>query len=250
MESKYPERYTVIVNKKLVDSWEEDVPDFTILSQSNIWYGDDLVCLKITPKTEDSGYTVEDVFDATDALIAHEEYTSGFFTDESSIEKLSDYYSWDGSAWTLIGDMLTEGEKIHILLMQFDLMTGEKPLLKELEISTSTTKDAQKIYKPLIGNVQELFGDNVTWFRFCPKDGAPAEIQGWWANIVPDCGLFIIILDYDKEDEYDFENDPDYEEAMDLFRKEMEDEDDYWSDYMGDEDYLYLDKWYHKKGIL
>lgn len=250
MESKYPERYTVIVNKKLVDSWEEDVPDFTILSQSNIWYGDDLVCLKITPKTKDSGYTVEDVFDATDALIAHEEYTSGFFTDESSIEKLSDYYSWDGSAWTLIGDMLTEGEKIHILLMQFDLMTGEKPLLKELEISTSTTKDAQKIYKPLIGNVQELFGDNVTWFRFCPKDGAPAEIQGWWANIVPDCGLFIIILDYDKEDEYDFENDPDYEEAMDLFRKEMEDEDDYWSDYMGDEDYLYLDKWYHKKGIL
>lgn len=250
MENKYPERYTVIVNKKLVDSWEEDVPDFTILSQTDIWYGDDLVCLKITPKTKDGGYTVEDVFDATDALIAHEEYTSGFFTDESSIEKLSDYYSWDGSAWTLIGDMLTEGEKIHILLMQFDLMTGEKPLLKELEISTSTTKDAERIYKPLIGNVQELFGDNVTWFRFCPKDGAPAEIQGWWANIVPDCGLFIIILDYDKEDEYDFENDPDYEEAMDLFRKEMEDEDDYWSDYMGDEDYLYLDKWYHKKGIL
>lgn len=250
MENKYPERYTVIVNKKLVDSWEEDVPDFTILSQTDIWYGDDLVCLKITPKTKDGGYTVEDVFDATDALIAHEEYTSGFFTDESSIEKLSDYYSWDGSAWTLIGDMLTEGEKIHILLMQFDLMTGEKPLLKELEISTSTTKDAERIYKPLIGNVQELFGDNVTWFRFCPKDGAPAEIQGWWANIVPDCGLFIIILDYDKEDEYDFENDPDYEEAMDLFRKEMEEEDDYWSDYMGDEDYLYLDKWYHKKGIL
>lgn len=250
MENKYPERYTVIVNKKLVDSWEEDVPDFTILSQADIWYGDDLVCLKITPKTKDGGYTVEDVFDATDALIAHEEYTSGFFTDESSIEKLSDYYSWDGSAWTLIGDMLTEGEKIHILLMQFDLMTGEKPLLKELEISTSTTKDAERIYKPLIGNVQELFGDNVTWFRFCPKDGAPAEIQGWWANIVPDCGLFIIILDYDKEDEYDFENDPDYEEAMDLFRKEMEEEDDYWSDYMGDEDYLYLDKWYHKKGIL
>lgn len=250
MENKYPERYTVIVNKKLVDSWEEDVPDFTILSQTDIWYGDDLVCLKITPKTKDGGYTVEDVFDATDALIAHEEYTSGFFTDESSIEKLSDYYSWDGSAWTLIGDMLTEGEKIHILLMQFDLMTGEKPLLKELEISTSTTKDAERVYKPLIGNVQELFGDNVTWFRFCPKDGAPAEIQGWWANIVPDCGLFIIILDYDKEDEYDFENDPDYEEAMDLFRKEMEDEDDYWSDYMGDEDYLYLDKWYHKKGIL
>lgn len=250
MENKYPERYTVIVNKKLVDSWEEDVPDFTILSQTDIWYGDDLVCLKITPKTKDGGYTVEDVFDATDALIAHEEYTSGFFTDESSIEKLSDYYSWDGSAWTLMGDMLTEGEKIHILLMQFDLMTGEKPLLKELEISTSTTKDAERIYKPLIGNVQELFGDNVTWFRFCPKDGAPAEIQGWWANIVPDYGLFIIILDYDKEDEYDFENDPDYEEAMDLFRKEMEDEDDYWSDYMGDEDYLYLDKWYHKKGIL
>lgn len=250
MENKYPERYTVIVNKKLVDSWEEDVPDFTILSQADIWYGDDLVCLKITPKTKDGGYTVEDVFDATDALIAHEEYTSGFFTDESSIEKLSDYYSWDGSAWTLIGDMLTEGEKIHILLMQFDLMTGEKPLLKELEISTSTTKDAERIYKPLIGNVQELFGDNVTWFRFCPKDGAPAEIQGWWANIVPDCGLFIIILDYDKEDEYDFENDPDYEEAVDLFCKEMEDEDDYWSDYMGDEDYLYLDKWYHKKGIL
>lgn len=250
MENKYPERYTVIVNKKLVDTWEQDVPDFTILGQSDIWYGDDLVCLKITPKVENGQYTVEDVFDLTDALMAHEEYTSGFFTDEASIEKLSDYYSWDGSAWTLIGDMLTEGEKIHILTMQFDLITGQKPLIKELEISTSTQKDKERVYRPIIGNVKELFGDNVTWFRFVPKDGAPAEIQGWWANIVPDCGLFIIILDYDEEEEYDLEDDPDYEEAMDLFRRDMEKEDDYWGDYMDDEDYLYLDKWYHKKGIL
>lgn len=250
MENKYPERYTVIVNKKLVDTWEQDVPDFTILGQSDIWYGDDLVCLKITPKVENGQYTVEDVFDLTDALMAHEEYTSGFFTDEASIEKLSDYYSWDGGAWTLIGDMLTEGEKIHILTMQFDLMTGQKPLIKELEISTSTQKDKERVYRPIIGNVKELFGDNVTWFRFVPKDGAPAEIQGWWANIVPDYGLFIIILDYDKEEEYDLEDDPDYEEAMDLFRRDMEKEDDYWGDYMDDEDYWYLDKWYHKKGIL
>ena len=256
MESKYPERYTIVVNKSIVDTWEKDVPDFTILNQADIWYDDSLVCLEITPKVKDGGYTVEDVFDLTDALMAHEEYTSGFFTDESSIEKLADSYSWDGSAWTLIGDMLTEGEKIHILLMQFDLITGEKPLIKDLEYSTSLQKDPERIYKPIIGNVKDLFGDVATWFRFKPKDGAPAEINGWWANIVPDCGLFVIILDYDKEEEYDYseqlsllEEDPEYEEAMDLYRKEMEEE-DYWNGYLDDDDYAYLDKWYDKKGIF
>ena len=229
MEEKYPERYTVLVKKSILENWEQDVPDFTILNQADIWYGDDLVVLKITPKTKDGGFTVEDVFDLTDALMAHEEYTNGFFTDESCIKELADYYAWDSAAWTLVGDMLTEGEKIHILITQFDLLTGERPLIKDIEFSTNTQKDHTKEYKPII-----VFGDNITWFRFCPKDGAPAEISGWWATLVSECGLFIVILDFDKQVE------DEEEEAMDIWRKT----EPYWdSDY-----YDYIDEWYDKHG--
>ena len=234
MEEKYPERYTVLVKKSMLETWEQDVPDFTILNKADIWYGDDLVVLKITPKTKDGGFTVEDVFDLTDALMAHEEYTNGFFTDEDCIKELADYYAWDSAAWTLVGDMLTEGEKIHILITQFDLLTGERPLIKDIEFSTNTQKDHVKEYKPIIGNVKELFGDNITWFRFCPKDGAPAEINGWWATLVSECGLFIVILDFDKQVE------DEEEEAMDIWRKT----EPYWdSDY-----YDYIDEWYDKHG--
>lgn len=264
MENKYPERFTILVNKNKLETWEEDAPDFTVLGESECWYAEDLVILKIQPKANNSGFTVEDVFDLTDALVVHEEYSSGFFTDEASIKKVNEYYCWDGGAYSLMGDMLTEGEKIHLLIAQFDLITGQKPMLKEIEFTTDKYDVVNKTYKPLIKNAKEIFGDAVTKFRFTPKDGAPAELDGWWGTITPDCGFFMIILDYDEENLADgeeqlmleLEDDPDYEEAMDLFRREMEKDDYPWNDDDGYDDYLYedeipyIDKWYAKKGLL
>lgn len=264
MENKYPERFTILVNKNILETWEEDVPDFTVLGESECWYAEDLVILKIQPKANNSGFTVEDVFDLTDALVVHEEYSSGFFTDEASIKEVNEYYCWDGGAYSLMGDMLTEGEKIHLLIAQFDLITGQKPMLKEIEFTTDKYDVVNKTFKPLIKNAKEIFGDAVTKFRFTPKDGAPAELDGWWGTITPDCGFFMIILDYDEEKLADaeeqlmleLEDDPEYEEAMDLFRREMEKDDYPWNDDDGYDDYLYedeipyIDKWYAKKGLL
>ena len=257
MENKSPEIFTIIVNKKIIETWEEDVPDFTLLKYKEIWYDDELVSAKITPKIKDSDYTVEDVFDLTNALMVHEEYSSGFFTDEASLQKIGEIYCWDHAAYELMADLLTEGEKIHILIMQFDLITGEKPAIRELEYTLNTNKDPNKEYKPIIGNVQDLYEDKAVYYRFKPKDGAYAEISGYLRSILPDLGLFIIVLDEELEDEeqlmLDLEEDPEYEEAMDMYMREME-KDDYPWDYLDDDraifDEDYIDEWYRKKGLI
>jgi hypothetical protein len=262
MTNEYPERYTILTNKTTLESWEEDVPDFTVVSDKGCYYADDLRVAIITPKTVNSGFTVEDVFDLTDALVVHEEYSSGFFTDEASIKELNEYFCWDGGAHTLMGEMLTLGEKIFLLLAQFDLITGQRPLITEIEITTDSYKIKEKTYKPLRGNVQDVIEDKVTKFRFTPKDGAPAELDGWWGGVTPNCGLFMIILDYDEQLQIDaeeqleleLEEDPEYEEALDLYLREMEKDDYPWDDDGYDnylfEDNNYIDKWCAKKGLL
>lgn len=252
-ENKYPEIYTVLVHEKQLKTWEEDVPDFTIVNKADIWYGENLVLLKITPKVEGSNYTVEDVYESVNALIAHEEYTSGFFTDEENVEKLDDYYGWEGAGWTLIGDMLTEGEKVHILLKNLKELTGEQPILSNITFTTDSTKIENKTYKPLVGNVKELLGDNITQIKYKPRIGAELSIEGWWAPLVENLGLYIIILEEDAildEDEYEDEDliplINHYSQGRFLFDPDEDVEDD---DYIYDDD-GYIDAWYRKKGLI
>lgn len=224
-------RWTILLKKKEADAWEDT--DFKLVAKTTNCFSDEYFILLIEPLTTDCQYTAEDVLEITDALAVHEEFTNGILTTPEGVDDLSEnVYAWSGSGGCFLGDMLTDVEKLGFLMQA--LYTERKELIQVGDIDIVVAKDGPKI--PIADNVEKLFTDDI--YKVICKD---TEITIWWASIIEDVGLFLVILDDELLDDED--EDDDYE-VKKLPAPKYYPWNDYYNDYY--DDYDYDDRYYRR----
>lgn len=223
-------RWTILLPKAEVDKWEDT--DFKMVAKVPNCFTDEYSVLLIEPLTTDCQYTAEDVLEITDALAVHEEFTNGVLTTPEGVEEIGDnIYCWQGSGGCFLGDMLTEVEKLSFLMHAFYVQ--RKEVIKVEDIDIVLEKNGPKI--PLTDNVDKLFSNDI--YEAVCKD---TKITIWWASIIEDAGLFLVVLD----DELLEDDEDDDEEVKKLPAPKYYPWNDYYNDYY--DDYDYDDRYYRR----
>lgn len=224
-------RWVIMLPKKEAEKWEDT--DFKLVAKGTNTFTDDYQTLLIEPLTSDAQYTAEDVMEITDAIAVHEEFTNGILTTPEGVEELGDgVYCWQGAGSCFLADMLTDVEKLTFLMSH--LYTEKKELITIEDIDIIINKDGPTI--PLAENVDKLFTNDV--YKIIWKT---EEISVWWAFVIEDVGLFLIVLDDElawEEEEEDVKQLPaprDYAGYDDLYP---------WGNYY--DDYDYDDRYYRR----
>lgn len=225
-------RWTIMLSKKEADKWDDT--DFKLVAKGTNSFTDDYVVLLIEPLESHCQYTAEDVLEITDALAVHEEFTNGIVTTPEGVEELGEVYCWSGAGSCFLADMLTDIEKLTFLMSH--LYTEKKELITVQDIDIVINKDGPRI--PLADNADKLFTNDV--YKVVWKE---EEISVWWAFVIEDAGLFLVILDdeliwEDEDEEEDVKKLPaprDYAGYDDLYP---------WGGYY--DDYDYDDRYYRR----
>lgn len=224
-------RWVIMLPKKEAEKWEDT--DFKLVAKGSNTFTDDYQTLLIEPLTADAQYTAEDVMEITDAIAVHEEFTNGILTTPEGVEELGDnVYCWQGAGNCFLADMLTDVEKLTFLMSH--LYTEKKELITVEDIDIIINKDGPTI--PLAENVDKLFTNDV--YKIIWKT---EEISVWWAFVIEDVGLFLVVLDDElawEEEEEDVKQLPaprDYAGYDDLYP---------WGNYY--DDYDYDDRYYRR----
>jgi hypothetical protein len=230
---EYP-RWTILLDKKEALEFEET--DFKVIARQDNLFNDDYAILEIEGLTFDDGYTAEEVMTMTGALAVHEEFTNATITTPDSLDDIADdMYCWNGAGNIFLGDMLTDIERLNFLMK--NLYDEYKNLVTVDKIEIKLTKDSQPI--PLSDNVEKLFTNDAYSIIY---EGH--EITLWWANIIEDRGLFLVVIDEDYEDE-DEDDDEDVKKLLPA-PKYTNPYYDYWDDVYGYDSYDYDDRYYQR----
>lgn len=228
---EYP-RWTILLDKKEALEFEET--DFKVIARQDNLFNDDYAILEIEGLTFDDGYTAEEVMTMTGALAVHEEFTNATITTPDSLDDIADdMYCWQGAGNIFLGDMLTDIERLNFLMKS--LYDEYKNLVTVDKIEIKLTKDSQPI--PLSDNVEKLFTNDAYSIIY---EGHETTL--WWANIIEDRGLFLVVIDEDYEDEDD---DEDVKKLLPA-PKYTNPYYDYWDDVYGYDSYDYDDRYYQR----
>ena len=225
-------RWTIMLPKKEAEKWEDT--DFKLVAKASNSFTDDYQVLLIEPLTVDCQYTAEDVMDITDAIAVHEEFTNGILTTPEGVEEIGDsVYCWQGAGSCFLADMLTDVERLTFLMSH--LYTEKKELIEIKDIDIIINKDGPII--PLGDNVDKLFTHDV--YKIVWK---AEEISVWWAFVIENAGLFLVILD----DELLWEDEEEEEQKLLPSPREYAGYDDLypWGNYY--DDYDYDDRYYKR----
>ena len=225
-------RWTIMLPKKEAEKWEDT--DFKLVARASNSFTDDYQVLLIEPLTVDCQYTAEDVMEITDAIAVHEEFTNGILTTPEGVEEIGDaVYCWQGAGSCFLADMLTDVERLTFLMSH--LYTEKKELIEIKDIDIIISKDGPTI--PLGDNVDKLFTHDV--YKIVWK---AEEISVWWAFVIEEAGLFLVILD----DELLWEDEEEEEQKLLPSPREYAGYDDLypWGNYY--DDYDYDDRYYRR----
>lgn len=227
----YP-RWTILLDKKEADEFEEE--DFKVINRQDNLFSDDYAILEVEPLTVNSEFTAEDVLTSTGALAVHEEFTNAVIITPDSLDEIADeMYCWQGAGNVFLGDMLTDVERLNFLMKS--IYEEYKNLVTVDKIEIKLSKDSQPL--PLADNVEKLFTNDAYSVIY---EGN--EITLWWANVIEDKGLFLVVLDEDYEEEEEEEQKllPAPKYANPYY------DDDYWREVYGYDDYDYDDRYYQR----
>lgn len=221
-------RWTIMLERPEVDAFDE--ADFKIVSKVENMFNDKYFILIIESVNQSNAYTPDEVLSLTGALAVHEEWTNGIIVDPITVDIIADdMYSWEGSGMCFMGDMLTDLERLHFLMEYFYIETKEVIELKDLKVREK--KDG--VLLPLQDHVEDLFTKDLHSVVY--KDN---DVTIWWATIIDEAGLFLVVLDEDLEDTEPAKSL--YDDADYRYRY-----DDYpWGDYY--DDYDYSDYYYRR----
>lgn len=224
----YP-RWTILLDKKEADEFEEE--DFKVINRQDNLFSDDYTILEVEPLTINSEFTAEDVLTSTGALAVHEEFTNAVIITPDSLDEIADeMYCWQGAGNVFLGDMLTDVERLNFLMKS--IYEEYKNLVTVDKIEIRLSKDSQPL--PLADNVEKLFTNDAYSVIY---EGH--EITLWWANVIEDKGLFLVVLDEDyEEEEQKLLPAPKYTNPYY--------DDDYWREVYGYDDYDYDDRYYQR----
>lgn len=225
----YP-RWTILLDKKEADEFEEE--DFKVINRQDNLFSDDYAILEVEPLTVNSEFTAEDVLTSTGALAVHEEFTNAVIITPDSLDEIADeMYCWQGAGNVFLGDMLTDVERLNFLMKS--IYEEYKNLVTVDKIEIKLSKDSQPL--PLADNVEKLFTNDAYSVIY---EGN--EITLWWANVIEDKGLFLVVLDEDYEEEEEQKLLPAPKYANPYY------DDDYWREVYGYDDYDYDDRYYQR----
>ena len=230
-------RWTILLEREEADTFEET--DFKVINRQENLFSNEYVILEIESLIGgyalDEGYTAEDVMCSTNALAVHEEFTNAVIITPDTLDDIADeMYCWQGAGNVFLGDMLTDLERLNFLMK--DIYEEYKTLVTVDKIDVKLTKDSD--YIPLTDNVEKLFTNDVYAVRYEGHD-----ITIWWANIIEDKGLYLVILDDALEDD-----DDDDEGIKKLPAPKYTNPyyNEYWSEVYGYDDYDYDDNYYRR----
>lgn len=257
--------YTLIMKEEDTLEWEQNFPGLQLLAKEPLMFdlGYSVVKINVLPCNGFDECSPIDIIDLTGAIALHQEYTNGFISDELGLGELNNIYVYEGAAYAMMGEMLTEDEKLNIIF-NYIWPDHEKFTIDDLVYSASSLKEKIK-WIPLKGNEDKLFGENIGKIGLANDENTTWTT--WWAEIIEKLDFYIIVVDEDEieDDEEDtpskrssipYPDDEDDEEAWNDYYRRLSEKyygDREYDDY-GDDDYLfdiqdnYIDKWYEKKG--
>ena len=186
-------RYTILIPHENIKDLEGS--DFKIVNQHTSMFTDDYDIVEIEPIAKDLDCDCQDIMDLMDALAVHEEFTNGFLTTDKNVETMSDeIYCWEKSGGVFMGEMITERERLHFLQLYIFETYGEQMAPEDLGM---IIKQGEKPISVEL-NLPRLFSDDPYKIVFKDK-----EITTWWAEIIKERGLFVVILkdEWDEEEE-------------------------------------------------
>ena len=191
-------RWTVLVDEISFKALQ-DHPNYKIEASTECLFNPSFFIAEIVPTydipdIEAMDDEIEDVLVDTDALAIHEPFTNCVFVTEDSVEILSEeIYTWNNAGTILLGDMLTDIERLAFLLKYFNDLKKTEGVVTIQDLEIIEKKDDPGI--PLEDNVDKLFGD-VYGIRY--KDEPIVTL--WWPYIMDGCGMFIaVVQDVEKE---------------------------------------------------
>ena len=227
-------RWTILLEREEADTFEET--DFKVINRQENLFSNEYVILEIESLIGnyyiDEGYTAEDVLCSTGALAVHEEFTNAVIVTPDALDDIADeMYCWQGAGNVFLGDMLTELERLNFLMKH--LYDEYKTLVTIDKIDIKLEKDGESI--PLTDNVEKLFSNDVYSASY---EGHSVTL--WWANIIEDRGLFLVVLDDELEDE-----DDDDIKKLPAPKYTNPYYNDYWDEVYG-YDYDYDDRYYRR----
>lgn len=223
-------RWVVLMEKKEVDTFQHDM--FKVIYKVNQCFNEDYTLLQLEGTVPDFDFTAEDVLIETGALAVHEEFTNGVIVTSDTLETISDeIYTWNGAGGCLLGDMLTDLEKLDSIMKYF--YTETKQAVGVDDITIRLSKDGAKF--PIKNHLEELFDGSAYSAHYKEHD-----CTIWWASIIEDLGFFLVVLD-EEEDDDEYE-DP-YENSRYPLSRYYGEYD--WGGY-GYDDYDYDDRYYKR----
>ncbi len=221
----FGQRWVILLAKDDYDNFDEE--EFRVVAKTHGGYGGDPEAygfILIESLFQDSDYRPDDILCITNALAVHEEWSNAVIVRADELEDIyNDLYPWPGAGSVLLGDMLTDMEKLNFLVQYFYIETKTLVEIKDIMIK----KGKDDMPEPIEDNEELLFGDRLYSASFGNK-----ETTLWWQTILEESGLYIVVLDESLNEDDD---DDDTETAKYL---------DYpWGSY---DDYDYSDDYYKR----
>ena len=185
-------RWVIILHKDEALKWQDI--DFKLVARTQSDYSEDYYLLLIEAFTNDCDYTAYEVMEITGAIAIHEEYSKAVITDQIGAQELGDFiYNWDGAGIYLFGDMLTDIERLQILM--FSLYEEYQTVIDMNDVYISIGKDLP--YMPLGNRILDLFKEDIYGVQY--GDNEPLVV--WWGGLVEHKNFFLVILDDEAEEE-------------------------------------------------
>lgn len=185
-------RWVLIMNKEEALKWKDI--EFHLISKKESDYSDDYYLMLIEAFTDECDYTAQEVMEITGALAIHEEYSRAVIMDPIGAQELGDFvYNWEGAGNYLFGDMLTDIERLQLLMLS--LYEEYQNIVNINDVYISIGKDLP--YMPLGNNISALFKDDIYGVQY----GNNEPLIVWWGGLVEHKNFFVAILTDEEEED-------------------------------------------------
>lgn len=209
----------VLIDKADLNDLRWDNEDyFTIKRTADCSVNPNYIVVEL--ETNDVEFDVS-YFEAIDYVLAvHEEYTNGILILDSNLEDVNGIFPWATGGNYLMAELLTETEKMYILLAYLTTKNKVRPNIDDIDIIGE-----KEVHCSLVDNIDKLFGENdVRYFSYKDEVITPLWIE--MSASIKGLDYMIMIVSTDE----DCKDDP--------YKRYSEYESDVWEDYY-DEVYGY-----------
>ncbi len=219
-------RYVVLIEKQIskeLDSLKEWI---VIKNRYDCAYEPDWEFLLIEANKGAKEMDLETILSLTGALAIHEEFTNGIVVLDDYIEDIGSTFCWDGAGALFLGEMLTEIERMTLIMMYYYNRDKERPDINAFYCGLVKQPSTQL---PLKSNMELLFSNDIKVLIYKNR-----ETHLWWPTFMEESGYYLVIV----EDHADI--DEVHKLVQDFHVADPWDDDDEYDGYYSKRDNLYF----------